>query len=78
MIFEEKGTDFIRINFAMQRCFIKEFLYKLNVYNLDVLNLFNFYNTKTAKEYIYSKLSVRSAKQSINEYLKLRKQGFLS
>ena len=59
---KEKGTYFIRINFAMQRCFIKEFLYKLNVYNLDVLNLFNFYNTKTAKEYIYVKIIYQECK----------------
>ena len=62
MIFEEKGTYFIRINFAMQRFLIKEFLYKLNVYNLDLLNLFNFYNTKTAKEYIYVKIIYQECK----------------
>ena len=41
---------------------------KKNVYNWDIFILFNFYDTKSFKEYIYmSKLSPGSVKISINE-----------
>ena len=34
----------------------------LFAYNLDVFNLFNFYNTKNAKEYIYVKIISQECK----------------
>ena len=61
LVFEVKSTAFISINFAMQ------FFDKYNprhdsLYNFDVINLFNFYNTKNAKEYLnFLKLSLRRA-----------------
>ena len=54
---------------------IIDFYTKLFVYNLDVFNLFNIYDTKSARDSVKIKLFLRSAKLSINEYLKLKKQG---
>ena len=51
LVFEVKSTAFISINFAMQ-FFDKYNPRRDNLYNFDVINLFNFYNTKNAKEYL--------------------------
>ena len=56
LIFEEIAVAFNRINFAMQRLFGK---WNLNVYNLDVFNLFNFYDNKNAKMYKYCQSKIK-------------------
>ena len=50
-IFEVKSTAFVSINFAMH-FFDKLNLQRYNLYNFDVFNLFIFYDTKNAKEYV--------------------------
>ena len=57
---------------------IIDFYTKLFVYNLDLFNLYNIYDTKSAREFVKIKLFLRNAKLSINEYLKLKKQSLKS
>ena len=53
-IFEVKAKAYIKINFAMH-FFDKQIFNAMNLYTFVVFNLFNFYDTKIAKEYLNSK-----------------------
>ena len=50
-------------------------LNELNVYNLDVLNSFNFFDDKNAKENIYVKFISKECKTRYKLILKVKKAG---
>ena len=69
-IFEGESTYYIRINFATHSLSTNVIFNELNVYNLSVFDSFNFYETKSAKEYTYVEIISQECKINYKWILK--------